>query len=328
MDWPTPNLADVLRARAALSPYLRPTPTLEPPALGAALGCRAFLKCENLNPTGAFKVRGGVYLLSTLTPDQRARGVLAVSTGNHAQSVAYAARLFDTRAVIYMPEGANPLKVAATRALGAEVVQVGHDFDAARLAAESRADEEGLRYIHSANEPLLIAGVATYTLELFEVVPDLDVLFVPVGGGSGVLGAAVVARAVNPSTRIIGVQAEGAPALYHSWRTGGRVTTEAVTTFAEGLATREPFDLPMQLLPRLVDELMLVSDAELGAAILLLLETTHQLAEGAGAAAVAGAFRRRAELDGKRVGMVLSGGNITMDQLRGILNMRPTPLGE
>ena len=161
MDWPTPNLADVLRARAALSPYLRPTPTLEPPALGASLGCRAFLKCENLNPTGAFKVRGGIYLLSTLTPEQRARGVLAVSTGNHAQSIAYAARLFHTRAVIYMPEGANPLKVAATRALGAEVVQVGHDFDAARLAAESRANGEGLRYIHSANEPLLIAGVAT-----------------------------------------------------------------------------------------------------------------------------------------------------------------------
>jgi threonine dehydratase len=323
MDWPTPNLADVLRARAALSPYLRPTPTLEPPALGASLACRAILKCENLNPTGAFKVRGGIYLLATLTSDQRARGVLAVSTGNHAQSIAYAARLFDTRAVIYMPEGANPLKVAATRALGAEVVQVGHDFDAARLAAESRADEEGLRYIHSANEPLLIAGVATYTLELFEVVPDLDVLFVPVGGGSGVLGAAVVARAVNPSTRIIGVQAEGAPALYHSWRTGERVTTEAVTTFAEGLATREPFDLPMQLLPRLVDELMLVSDAELEQAILLLLETTHQLAEGAGAAAVAGAVRRRAELHGKRVGMVLSGGNITMDQLRYIVNMGP-----
>ncbi len=321
MEWPTPRLADVLRARAALSPYLRPTPTLEPPALDASLHCRAFLKCENLNPTGAFKVRGGVYLLSTLTPEQRARGVLAVSTGNHAQSIAYAARLFDTRAVIYMPEGANPLKVAATRALGAEVVQIGHDFDAARLAAESRAAREGLRYIHSANEPLLIAGVATYALELFEVVPDLDLLFVPVGAGSGVLGAAVVARAINPSTRVIGVQAEGASALYQSWTTGRRVVLDAVTTFAEGLATREPFDLPMQLLPRLVDEIMLVSDAELTDAIRLLLETTHQVAEGAGAAAVAGAVRRRSELHGKRVGMVLSGGNITMEQLRGILNV-------
>ena len=187
--------------------------------------------------------------------------------------------------------------------------------------------EEGLRYIHSANEPLLIAGVATYALELFEVVPDLDVLFVPVGAGSGVLGAAVVARAINPSTRVIGVQAEGASALYQSWTTGRRVVIEAVTTFAEGLATREPFDLPMQLLPRLVDEIMLVSDAELVAAIRLLLETTHQVAEGAGAAAVAGAVRRRAELHGKRVGMVLSGGNITMDQLRGILNMGPPELG-
>ena len=320
MDWPTPKLADVLRARAALYPYLRPTPTLEPPALDASLGCRAYLKCENLNPTGAFKVRGGIYLLSTLTPEERARGVLAVSTGNHAQSIAYAARLFRTRAVIYMPEGANPLKVAATRALGAEVVQIGHDFDAARLAAETHAGRDGLRYIHSANEPLLIAGVATYALELFEVIPDLDVLFVPVGAGSGVLGSAVVARAINPATRVIGVQAEGASALYQSWATGRRIVLEAVTTFAEGLATREPFDLPMPRLPRLVDEIMLVSDAELLAAIRLLLETTHQVAEGAGAAAVAGAVQRREDWRGKRVGMVLSGGNITMGQLRDILN--------
>src|SRR6185437_46984 len=167
------------------------------------------------------------------------------STGNHAQSVAYAARLFGARAVIYMPETANPLKVEANRALGAEVVLAGRVFDEARGAAEARAGGEGFRYVHSANEPLLIAGVATYALELFEAAPDLDVLFVPVGAGSGVLGAAVVARAVNPAVRVVGVQAEGAPAVYRSWRSGSRVTTEAADTFAEGLATREPFDLPL-----------------------------------------------------------------------------------
>jgi threonine dehydratase len=320
MDWPIPTLADVLRARAALAPHLRPTPTIEPPALADALGCRAALKCENLNPTGAFKVRGGVYLVSTLTPEQRARGVLAASTGNHAQSVAYAARLFGVRAVIYMPEAANPLKVEATRALGAEVVLGGRDFDEARRGAEAHATREGLRYIHSADEPLLIAGVATCALELFEVVPDLDVLFVPIGGGSGVLGAAIVARAVNPATRVIGVQAEGAPAVYRSWKAGRRIATESVATFAEGLATREPFDLPLQWLPRLVDEIMLVSDAELEGAIRLLLETSRQVAEGAGAASVAAAFRRRSELVGKRVGLILSGGNLTLEQLRRILN--------
>ncbi len=322
MDWPTPNLADVLRARASIAPHLRPTPTIERPLLDAALGCRAHLKCENLNPTGAFKVRGGIALLADLDPDQRARGVLAASTGNHAQSVAYAARIFGARAVIYMPEAANPLKVAATRALGAEVVLVGRDFDDARRLAEARADQDGLRYIHSADEPVLIAGVATCALELFEAAPDLDALFVPVGGGSGVLGAGVVARAVSPKTRVIGVQAEGAPAVYLSWKAGRRVATAEAATFAEGLATREPFDLPLRLLPGLVDEIMLVSDDDLESAIRLVLETTGQVAEGAGAAAVAGAMRRRAELAGKSVGLILSGGNLGIEALRRILDRR------
>jgi threonine dehydratase len=319
MTWPTPTLADVLRARVAIAPYLKPTPVLEPEALGEALGCRAVLKCENLNPTGAFKVRGGVNLVSTLEAEERARGVLAVSTGNHGQSIAFAARLFGAPAVIYMPEGANPLKVAATRALGAEVVQVGRDFDAAREAAEVRAHRDGLRYVHSSNEPLLVAGVGTCALELLEEAPDLDILFVPVGGGSGVLGAATVARAVNPAIRVIGVQAEGAPAVYRSWKEGRYVETPEVNTFAEGLATRQPFALPLALLPRLVDEIMLVSDAEIAAAIRLLIATSRQLAEGAGAAATAAAMKRRDELAGKNVGLVLSGGNITVEQLRAVL---------
>ena len=319
MNASPPTLADVFRARRAIAPHLRPSPTLERPALDHALGCRASLKCENLNPTGAFKVRGGINLLSTLDPGQKARGVLAASTGNHAQSIAYAARLFDVRAVIYMPEAANPLKVASTRALGAEVELVGRDFDDARRIAEDRAGREGLRYIHSADEPLLISGVATCALELFEVAPGLDALFVPVGGGSGVLGAAIVARAMNPRTRVIGVQAEGAPAIYRSWKAGRRVVTDRVDTFADGLATREPFDLPLRWIPQLVDEIMLVSDAELEAAIRLLLETTQQVAEGAGAAAVAGAFQRRSEFRGQSVGLILSGGNLEIATLRRIL---------
>jgi threonine dehydratase len=319
VTWSKPTLADVLKARNVLASYLSPTPTLQPIMLDEALGCRTYLKCENLNPTGAFKVRGGINLVSSLSSEQKSQGVLAVSTGNHAQSIAYASRLFGARAVIYMPEVANPLKVASTRAMGAEVVLTGRDFDEARQAAEGVAARRGLRYIHSANEPALVAGVATYALELFDVVPDLDALFVPVGGGSGVIGAAVVATAVNPQTRIIGVQSEGAPAVYRSWKEGRRIVTEEVATFAEGLATREPFDLPLQLLPQLVKEMILVSDAELKSSIRLLLETTRQIAEGAGAAAIAGALRLRDELRGKRVGMVLSGGNITIEQLRDIL---------
>ena len=185
MGWPLPTVADVLHARAALAPYLRPTPTLEPPALSAALGCQAFVKCENLNSTGAFKVRGGLYLLSRLSAEQRARDVLAASTGNPAQSVAYAARLFKARVIIYMPEAANPLKVKATRAWGAEVVLTGRDYDEARMVAESHASREGLRYIHSADESLLIAGVATYALELLEVAPVWTPCSYPSGAAAG-----------------------------------------------------------------------------------------------------------------------------------------------
>ena len=281
MDWPVPTLADVFKARRAIAPYLSATPALEPAGLAEALGCRAVLKCENLNPTGAFKVRGGINLLAALEPEVRARGVVAASTGNHGQSVAYAARIFGSKATIFMPEAANPLKVGATVALGADVIQIGRDFDASRLAAEEHATRLGLRYVHSANEPLLVAGVGTAALELLEAAPDLDVIFVPVGAGSGVLGAGTVARAVNPAIRVVGVQAEGAPAVYRSWREGHRVVTESITTFAEGLATREPFAMTLALLPRLVDEIMLVSDEEIAAGIRLLLETAHQVVEGA-----------------------------------------------
>jgi threonine dehydratase len=320
MSWPIPTLADVLKARRSIAPYLPVTPSLEPPGLAQVLGCRTILKCENLNPTGAFKVRGGVNLLASLAPEARARGVVAASTGNHGQSIAYAARLFGCGATIFMPELANLLKVQATAALGAEVIQTGRDFDAARLAAEDHAATHRLRYIHSANEPLLVAGVGTAAFELLEAVPDLDVIFVPVGGGSGVLGAGTVARAVNPAIRVIGVQAEGAPAVYRSWRAGHRVVTETVDTFADGLATREPFAMPLAMLPRLVDELLLVSDAEIAAAIRLLVDTARQVVEGAGAAPLAAAIQRRGELAGKTVGLIISGGNITTDQLSRILN--------
>jgi threonine dehydratase len=319
VNWPIPTLADVLKARRLISPYLVPTPILEPPGLTAALGCRAVLKCEHLNPTGAFKVRGGVNLLASLSAEVRARGMVAASTGNHGQSIAYAARLFGVKATIFMPVAANPLKVAATKSLEAEIVQTGCDFDTARLAAEAHAVGQGQRYVHSANEPLLVAGVGTATLELLEVAPDLDVIFVPVGAGSGAMGAGTVARAVNPAIRIVGVQAEGAPAVYYSWREGRRVVTERVETFADGLATREPFEMPLALLPQLVDEMVLVSDSDLAAAIRLLFETAHQVVEGAGAAALAAVMQHRARFVGKNVGLILSGGNITVEQFQRII---------
>jgi threonine dehydratase len=320
MDWPIPTLADVLKARLALKRYLLATPALDPPALARALGCRAVVKCENVNPTGAFKVRGGINLLGSLEPDVQQRGVVAASTGNHGQSVAYAARIFGVAATIFMPADANPLKFAATEAHRASVIQTGRDFDQARLAAEEYAERHKLRYIHSSNEPLLVAGVGTAALELLEDYPELDTIVVPVGGGSGVIGAGVVARAVNPAIRVVGVQAEGAPAVYQSWRQGRRTVTDRVDTFAEGLATREPFAMPLALLPKFVDEIALVNDDQIAAAIRLLFETTRQVAEGAGAAATALVMSRRDEFAGKQVGLILSGGNITTEQFRRILN--------
>ncbi len=311
-----PTLMDVYRARRIIDAHLKPTPLLHSAALSRILGCQAYVKCENVQPVGAFKVRGGINLISSLTAEERHRGVITASTGNHGQSVAYAARLFGVRAIIGAPEGSNPYKVQAMRDLGAEVVLVGRDFDEARLWVESEAQEKGYRYIHSANEPLLIAGVATVSLEVMEELPDVDVIIVPVGGGSGVSGHLITAKAINPRVQVIGVQSEGAPAVYRSWRERRKVETPSIATFAEGLATRVPFDLTLSIIDRLADDMVLVSDDELRRAIVLLLETTHQLAEGAGAAATAAAYKLRNRLAGKRVVLILSGGNLTIEQLR------------
>src|SRR5579862_9418774 len=219
-DSPVPDLADVLAARQRIAPYLRPTPLYRYPALDVLTGAQVWVKHENHQPVGAFKVRGGVNLVSQLGADERRRGVIAASTGNHGQSVAYAADLFGVKAVICMPERANPVKVESMQALGAEVVFQGRDFDEAREHCERLAAEHGYRYIHSGDEPLLIAGVATYTLEILETRPDLEAIVVPVGGGSGAAGVCVVAKAVRSSIEVIGVQSEAAPAAYRSWRSG------------------------------------------------------------------------------------------------------------
>src|SRR5262245_17957872 len=257
-----PDLGDVLAARRRIEPYLRPTPLYRYPALDSLAGAQLWVKHENHQPIGAFKVRGGVNLVSQLSPDERRRGVITASTGNHGQSIAYAANLFGVRAIICVPEEANPVKVESMRALGAEILFHGRDFDDAREHCEKQSAEHGYRYIHSANEPLLIAGVGTYTLEILEAQPDIEVIVVPVGGGSGASGACTVAKAVSPSIEVIGVQSDAAPAAYRSWR-GRALVTDATSTIAEGLATRTAFELPQEILSRLLDDFVLVSDDEL-----------------------------------------------------------------
>jgi len=311
---PVPDLADVFAARRRIEPYLKPTPLYRYPALDTLTGTRLWVKHENHQPVGAFKVRGGVNLVSQLTADERQRGVIAASTGNHGQSVAYAADLFGVRAVICMPERANPVKVESMQALGAEVTFHGRDFDEAREYCQKQAAEHRYRYIHSGNEPALIAGVATGTLELIEARPDVEVIVVPVGGGSGAAGACVVAKAVRPSIEVIGVQSEAAPAAYRSWRVGSLVE-DTTGTFAEGLATRTAFELPQQIMRELLDDFVLVSEEALRDATRLMIEKTRNLVEPAGAAPLAALLSEPGRFVGRQVALVCSGGNISPAQL-------------
>jgi threonine dehydratase len=311
---PVPDLADVLAARQRIGPYLQPTPLYRYPALDAMTGAQVWVKHENHQPVGAFKVRGGVNLVSQLAPDERRRGVIAASTGNHGQSVAYAADLFGVRAIVCVPEQANPVKIESMRALGAEVVFHGRDFDEAREYCEKQAAEHGYRYVHSGNEPSLIAGVGTCALEILEARPGTEVIVVPVGGGSGAAGACVVAKAVRSSVEVIGVQSQAAPAAYRSWRAGALVE-DTTGTFAEGLATRTAFELPQQILRELLDDFVLVSDEALKAATRLMIEKTRNLVEPAGAAALAAVLDAPGRYAGREVAIVCSGGNISPAQL-------------
>ena len=314
-----PTYDDVVAAQPIVRRYLKPTPLYEWPALSRLLGCRYYLKHENHTPTTAFKVRGGIYLVSRLPEEQKRRGIIGCTTGNHGQSLAYACRLFAVRCVLVVPANGNPDKLAAMRALGAELIEHGRDFDEAREHCEAIRHREGLRYVHSANEPDLIAGVGTFALEILDDLPDPDVILVPVGLGSGICGTALVAAERHPATRIIGVQSELAPAVTLSWRSGELVETETPQTFAEGMATRVPAEMTLEIMRRHVHAMVLVSDAELREAIRLLLRMTHNLAEGAGAATTAAAFQMRERLASKTVVGVLSGGNLDLRELARIL---------
>ena len=322
MDWQIPTLVDVLDARRRVRPHLSVTPLYAYAALDELIGAEVFVKHENHQPTGAFKVRGGVNLISQLGPDERERGVIAASTGNHGQSIAYAARLFGVRATICVPENANPVKVASMRGLGAELVFHGADYDDAREHCEELALERGHRYVHSGNEPLLIAGVGTVALEILEQQPRVETIVVPIGGGSGAAGACIAAKSVNPAVEVVGVQSEAAPAAFHSWRKR-RLVEDRMGTFAEGLATRTAFELPQRILWERLDDFVLVSDDEIRDAQRLMIESTRNLVEAAGAAPLAAVLRDRERFADRCIALVASGGNATPEQLLAVLGREP-----
>jgi threonine dehydratase len=313
-----PTIRDAIAAAERIREHLAPTPLRHSPAVSEMLRADVYLKHEHHLPTGAFKVRGGVNLISQLTPDERNAGVIAASTGNHGQSVAFAARLFGVKAIVCAPENANPGKVDAMRELGADVKLVGASYDEARLACERMAATDGYRYIHSGNEPLLIAGVATHTLEILRENSQIDTIIVPIGGGSGAAGACIVAKAIDPTIQVIGVQSEAAPAAYQSWRDGRPVEVPS-HTWAEGLATGTAFELPQRIIRRLLDDFVLVSDDDIKSAVRSLIEHTRTVVEGAGAAPFAAALALKDRLAGRRIALILSGGNISVPQLRTVV---------
>lgn len=314
------SIQGVLEARQFIYKYLKPTPLIQYPLLSRELGCSAYIKHENHNPTGAFKVRGGLNLIGNLGEEEKRRGVVAATRGNHGQSVALASSIFGVRCLIAIPEGNNPEKNEAMEAFGAELFIYGKDFDEARERVEVLQREKPMRYVHSGNEPMLIHGVGTYALEILDELEDPDFIFVPIGGGSGAAGILTVVRAMAPRVKVIGVQAEQAPSMYLSWKQGAVVITESAETIADGLATRVPFELTFSLIKDTIDDMVTVSEEELAWAVFQIFKNSHNVAEPAGAAALAGAAKLRGRIAGKKVVLVLSGGNISTDLFLEILS--------
>lgn len=316
------SIDDVRAARQRIAPLLPASPFRAYPELDALIGhdIRLHVKHENFNPTGSFKVRNGLSFMTALGTEARSRGVVAATRGNHGLGIAFAGRCFGVATTICVPLGNNPEKNAGMRALGARLVEEGRDYDESVLVAERIRREEGATLAHSTNDREVIAGAATMSLEMLEQEPALDMLVIGVGGGSQAVGALTVAHALHPSLEVIAVQAAGASAAHDAWHAGAPVVRERAETFADGLATRSVYDATFPALREGLAGFVTVTDAELAEALRILYRTTHTLVEGAGAAGLAGVRRLGERLAGKRVGIVLSGGNIDEATLRRVVN--------
>jgi threonine dehydratase len=318
--WPI-TFAEVVAARERLCPHLERTPLRTYAALDDAVGAglRVLVKHENFQPTGAFKVRNGLSALTSLLPEQRKRGVVAATRGNHGLGLAWAGRRLGAPVTVCVPVGNNPEKNAAVVGLGARLVEEGRDYDESVAAAERLVREEGLTLVHSTNDPSVVAGAGTLTLEMLEDDPGIDALVYSVGGGSQAVGGLTVARALKAGVAVYGVQAKGASAMHDAWHLGRPVSLPSADTFADGLATRNTYAFTFGALREGLAGFVTVTDAEIADAVRLVLSTTHTLVEGAGAAGLAGLVKLRETLAGKRVGVVLSGANIDRHTLARVL---------
>lgn len=317
MRWPT--LDDVRQAEAALAGITYRTPLQESSYVNDLIGSRVFFKLENLQRSGSFKLRGAYNRIRHLTPEELTRGVIAASAGNHAQGVALAAGLVGTTAVIVTPEGASLNKIEATRSYGAEVRQVGESFDDAVREAERIARETGRVLIHAFNDPLIIAGQGTIGLEMLDERATLDTLVVPIGGGGLIAGIALAAKARHPRIKVIGVQAAGAPAMVESVKTGKLLPAPSVRTIADGIAIKRPGDITFAMIQHYVDDLVTVDEHDISRAILIFLERSKLLVEGAGAVGLAALLAGKIPVGNQAIATVVSGGNIDVTLLSRII---------
>jgi threonine dehydratase len=313
---------DVLAARERIRPFLPPTPlrSYAPLDEDVGSGIRVLVKHENHQPTNAFKIRNAISTMTLLSEEQRRQGVVAATRGNHGQGVALAGRLLGVPVTVCVPRGNNPEKNRAMVGYGAELLEHGRDYDETLAFAQALVRDRGLHLVHSTNDPAIIAGAGTMTLEILEEAPDVEALVVSIGGGSQAVGALVAASGLRPGLEVYGVQAAGAPAIYEGWRARRPMVGETAETFADGLATRACYELTFGALCAGLKGFVLASEADLADAVRLLLRTTHNLAEGAGAASLAGLRQLRDRLDGRKVAIILSGSNIDEATLRRVVD--------
>ncbi len=311
------TLDNVYRASYVLKDVIRKTDVIYAPKL--KVGTELYLKTENLQITGSFKVRGSYYKMTRLTEEERSRGVIACSAGNHAQGVALAAQKNGIKAVICLPDGAPISKIEATKSYGAEVCLVEGVYDDAYRRAIELRDSEGYSFIHPFDDEDVIAGQGTIALEIADQLPDLDAIIVPIGGGGLISGIAYTIKSINPRVKVYGVQAQGAPSMRNSLRDGEIEELDKVSTIADGIAVKKPGQLTYELCSKYVDEIATVSDDEISAAILALMEQHKLVTEGAGAVAVAAAMFGKFDLEGKKTVCLLSGGNIDVTILSRVI---------
>jgi threonine dehydratase len=316
------TLDDIRAARIRLAPLLSPTPLRNYRELDDAVGhsIRVSVKHENFNPTGAFKVRNGLAFMTALPDESRARGVVAATRGNHGLGIAYAGRAFGVRTTVCVPVGNNPDKNAGMRALGARLIEEGRDYDEAVQVAERIVRDEGATMAHSTNHPQVIAGAGTLSLEILEQEPQIDALVIAIGGGSQAVGALTVLAALKPDARVYGVQAVGASAAHAGWLARKPMQLDTADTFADGLATRSTYEMTFPALLEGLADFITVTDGEIADAMRMLLRTTHSMVEPAGAAGLAGLRKLAPKLEGKRVGIVLSGANVDSSTLQRVLS--------